>query len=226
MQNRVFTCFDNSYFSVFGISWIASLRELGQFNGPILAALFEPLSSHTIKSLEEQNIHLIPCFNRPKTRESALQVLPFLEPGSFIFWDIDGYFVKPIQPIFDKIQNNLLFSKNGGFIAGNAKSWQTLEDYNRLNDFCGFQRKLNVYKYFPETVTIVDEMWNYCYPNRSLPNDVVFVHFAGEMKRISSLFIAEDLFFANRYVDIYKKWESRFQISTNKKYIMRKTKNE
>lgn len=225
-MDRVLVCFDNLYFSIFGIAWLASIRELGQFKGPIYAATFEPVNMHITKVLEEENVHLIPCFDKPKTRESALEVLPISDPGSFVFWDIDGYFAKPIQPIFDKIADKLLFTKNAGFIAGNSFSWKTITDYNRLNDYCGFAKKLDVSKYFPDSIVTVDESWNFCYPNRALPDNVVFVHFAGEVKKVSSLFIAEDLLFADRHVDIYKKWESKFQISTNKKFIMRKTKNE
>lgn len=225
-MDKVFVCFDNSYFSIFGIAWLASIRELGQFKGPIYAAIFEPVNKHIAKVLEEENVHLIPCFDKPKTRESALEVLPISDPGSFVFWDIDGYFAKPIQPIFDKITDKLLFSKNAGFFAGNLQSWKTIVDYHRLSDFCGFIRNLDFPKYFPESVVMTDESWNFCYPNRSLPDNVVFIHFAGELKKVSSLFITKDLFFAERHVDIYKKWESKFQISTSKKFIMRKTKNE
>ena len=65
--------------------------------------------------------------------------------GSKIFFDIlkeidFGYDINFQNKSNIKIQNNLLFSKNGGFIAGNSKSWKMLENYNRLNDFCGFHR--------------------------------------------------------------------------------------
>jgi len=222
-MDKVFTCFDNNYFNSYGISWLASLRELGKYTGPVYAASFECLSTHIVEKLAKENFFVIDCHNKPKTRTSAFEVFS-LEAGNFAYWDIDGYFLNSIESM--QIENKLLFTKDSGFVAGNLNSWKTVSEYNRLNNFCGFKQDLNVHKYFPNSVDFLNSTWNHCTANRGIPADTIFVHFAGEIKNISTATRDGDISFVVKYPEIHKAWTTKFHASTAKKIILRKAKNE
>lgn len=222
-MDKVFTCFDFNYFNLYGISWIASIRTLGQYSGPICAITFDQFPPALLDKLAKENIQLISAFDRPKARESALDFLQsHIKKESFAYWDSDGYFMNSITdlPISDK----LLYVKDTcGFVAGSGDAFGLCAEYNKLNDFCGFKRDLDVHKYFPSLVDFLGTEWNYCHANRSIPANTKFIHFSHEIKKLTAT--KENLSFAARYPEIYKEWAARFHISTTKK-LFRKVRND
>lgn len=222
-MDKVFTCLDFNYFNSFGISWIASIRTLGQYSGPIYIVLLDQFPQFLLDKFAKENIHVLYAYGKPKSRETAFEVLQNnATSGTFAYWDADGYFMNPITdlPIGDK----LLFVKDtSGFVAGNADSLDVYVEYNKLNDFCGFKRDSDLHKYFPNLVDFLGTEWNYCNAHRSLPKETKFVHFADEIKNLS--FMRDNLSFAVKYPEIQKEWAAKFHISTAKK-LFRKARNE
>lgn len=219
-MDKIFTCFDSTYFKGFGIAWIASLRTLGGYNGPIYAISFSIFSQPLIDKLANENVFILNAQDKPKSRETILNFIQDEVDGNFAYWDVDGYFVGSIEDL--PVEDKLLFVKDSnGFFAGSKKSLFVCSEYNRLSDFCGFKRNFDVYKYFPNLVNFVGEEWNYQQVNRPLPNNTKFIHFAGEMKN----FVRDNLSFEVKYPEIYKKWVAKFHITTAKK-LFRKIRNE
>jgi hypothetical protein len=219
-MDKVFTCFDNIYFNGFGISWIASLRTLGGYNGPIYAISFDNLSQYLVDKLVGEKVFLLNAHDKPKNRETVFDIVQKEATGDFAYWDIDGYFINSIEslPIKDKL---LFVNSVNGFFAGNPKSLSVCSEYDRLCDFCGFKRNFDVHKYFPNLVDFVGSEWNYHQVNRPFPKGTKFVHFAGEMKNL----VRENLSFEAKYPEIHKEWAAKFHISTAKK-LFRKIRNE
>jgi hypothetical protein len=223
-MDKVFTCFDNAYFNGFGISWIASLRTLGGYAGPIYAISFNDLPQTLVNRLSSENVFLLDAHDKPKSRETVFDSIQKEVDGTFAYWDIDGYFLGDISSLVPK--DKLMFVDNmNGFFAGNKNSLAVCSEYNRLSDFCAFKRDFNVHRYFPNLVDFVGSEWNYQKVNRPLPQGTKFVHFAGEMKNISTAFIRENLSFEAKYPEIHKEWAAKFHITTAKK-LFRKIRNE
>jgi hypothetical protein len=217
-MDKVFTCFDNVYFNAFGVAWIASLRTFGCYDGPIYAVSFNSLPLYLIDRLAKEKVFILDAFEKPKNRETVFDIIQKEIDGNFAYWDIDGYFLGSIKSLL--INDKILFVKDSnGFFAGNKKSSLIIIEYNRLNDFCGFERNLDVYKYFPNSVEFLENEWNYQQANSLLPNNIKFLHFSGEIKN----FIQQDICFKVKYPEIYNEWSAKFNITKNKKLFRKKT---
>jgi len=217
-MDKIFTCFDNAYFNVYGISWIASLRTLGGYKGPIYAISFENFVQPLVDKLLNEKVFLLNAHDKPKNQKTIIDMIQKEVHGNFAYWDIDGYFANSIEslPIKDKF---LLVNGLNGFFAGGQKSLSICFEYNRFCDLCGFNMNFDFYKYFPNLVDFVGCEWNFHQVNRPIPRDTKFVHFMGEMKNLVS---RENLSFKDKFPEIHKEWAAKFNISTAMKLLRKR----
>ena len=213
MNNIVITGFDYNYFNIFGISWLASLRELGKYSGPVLVITFDNFSKNIVEKLSKENVFLTFC-DKNKSRINTLKyfidnILPE-KNANYVYWDIDGYFEDCIEEVFSFSGNKLTFTnnKNTGFIIGNNIAWQEFKKYDGLLNLCSLQPSTDLPNYFPNLFNYVDDKWNYCEPARLLNSNKLnkFVHFSGAIKSVAT----EELLFSTKYPEIYKEWKEKF----------------
>lgn len=225
MNDYIVTGFDLNYFNVFGISWLASLREIGNYKGKIIAVLYESFPSYIVDQLHLENV--VTFFSKEKkSRISTLDfILDYETEGKLAYWDVDGYFTSSVEEIFSFEEDRLILceNKNPGFFAGKQSSWKEFKKFRELTLFFEFSASTNFADFYPSLVTLVDDEWNYCEPARllSCPQKTKFVHLTGVIKSFPN----KELLFSERYPEIHNEWLEKFSSKSLKKKLIRSVVN-
>lgn len=203
-MNYVVTGFDEHYWNRWGISWIASLKELAKYQGTILVVDFG-LPKPIKNELKELGAFLLPG-KGSSHRVGILNAIGEFAakyPGVFAIWDADVYFQSNIDEIFDLANHKILATEYPGFVACSHDQFVKIGNIQKLatsfND--SFH---NCLSFFPDSYTKVDATWNYTQvANLQELDHQKVIHPEG---RIKALMIGKKIAFWERHPDIYERY--------------------
>lgn len=210
MDRYVVTGFNEYYWHQWGVSWIASLKELAKFDENILVVDFG-LSQITKNKLIEYGAYLLPGVGSDFRVGIFNAILDFSKkyPGIFAIWDADVYFQSNIIEIFGQAKNNLLITKNPGFYAGTHEHIQTLSKIQTLVSHIQNAHFFDCLKnYFPQLYLEVDDSWNFTDVAQNI-DDKKVIHPTGDIKK---MFNNQNIAFWERHKDIYNKYAGTYGV--------------
>lgn len=201
MDRYVVTGFDDNYWPSWGSSWILSLKEFAKFKENILVVDLG-LSSLTKHKLSKFGVYVLPAKGEGQLGIFKT-IIDFASnySGIFAIWDVDVYFQKPIDDIFELAQHKITITENPGFYAASSLSFPWL---NEMQDMLSFIFKNNTFFHeslknnFLSCREIVEDTWNFV----DIFNDFE------EQKVInprgkSNSFLDKDVLFWDRYKELF-----------------------
>jgi hypothetical protein len=116
MKQTVATTFDAAYWSAWGLSWLASLRELAGFTGEVV--VFDAgLEGGVAHKLGELGVRVLPLTRRygvaEMDRHVSLAGLAASEPGVYVGFDADLYFQGGLDELFRSAADRLVATGGG-----------------------------------------------------------------------------------------------------------------
>lgn len=214
MQTYVVTGFNNNFFR-YGISWIASLKELAKYNGNILVVGFNlsSLNKDRILATGAQLIEETALVDFKKITFHHLSEIANKENAVFAYWDPFVYFQKDISEILRLAESNFVACAPG-FLAGPSKYWKYISDLNRIASFLGVNAEYDqiLSEHFGGFVKKIDSLWNYSEPAK-LKDNSGLLSFRGEpanaiyiYDEIEKFVIAKNILFWERHREIFQKY--------------------
>lgn len=214
MQTYLVTAFDNNSFR-YGISWIASLKELAKYDGKIVVIGFN-LTSRNKDIILATGVQLIEeeaCDDFKKIIFNHILEIGSKENAVIAYWDPVVYFQKDISEVLNLAENNLIACVPG-FLAGSSKCWQLIKDLNKIFSFLNLNEEYDqvLLRHFSGLVQEVDSCWNFselgklkdksgilCF--RDQPVNVI--HVRNEIEKFVS---ARNILFWERHKRIFQKY--------------------
>lgn len=224
-MNYVVTALDQRYWSPWGISWIASLRELAQTKANLIV-LDCGLRSEVIFKLKEERIRVISIPVTHSIRDSGVNIMAQLaveQGGNWAFFDADCWFQRSIDDLWSHLNEKLVISvgANVGFVAGKAHAWAQYLNAQQclafLNENDGL---INYMRFFVHERQEISQTWNCTQVYRlkdvegwlSLGNEPMnVIHPTGSFK---SSAVNRNLLFQERYPDLFGQYQYRSHSNT------------
>lgn len=211
----IITAFDEVYFQRFGVGWLSSLREIGKYEGSIVAVAFSFGMNGSVDKMRSMGVDIVHVKTCEDMRSRAVEIVLDMQrsnPGTYAYFDIDGHFEGDINPLFDiSSDSELLVSENGnlGMVCGDEKAWDRLGEYRKFESFCGFRHSIGNFANMNRFVKVVPNKWNHINPARvSEEPDARFVHYSGQMKYYKKFDSMIDSILASKSPDMVSRWKS------------------
>ena len=217
-MKAVITRFSLQYWNIWGVSWLASLRSLGSYDGPII--IYQTGFPNSLKVyLEKFNVKCLPLKN-------LFQDIADLPKGLYVYWDGDIYFQDDVNPIFDLCKEKPVVSRNysidktlrsnsiinSGFIAADSSDWRYIANLETLHQDFGIKNPLLDCL----TDCLVDDIWNCTYFGNLCLKDCFYlndkkvkaIHPSNSLKNMPDIKL---YLFPHIYPKIYNKWVAKFK---------------
>jgi len=226
----VVTSFDNKYWTDWGTSWVASLKELAKYKGKVLVINMGDLPFGAQVRLKELGFEIIPAIRRyqpPLDRFLTLAHYCRDNPGYYAYWEADAYFQAPLDAAFGTEQLQCAIDRtefsathgqyDTGFLAGPAPAWDVFGKFLAFAADFGNRSDRNILnafaRHFHGRVLEAEPRWN-CTAVTNLKWDNGFylgdqlvnvVHPAGPLKNMLD---GRQYLFRERHKGIYDDWRS------------------
>ena len=230
-MNFIVTGMNDQYWNPWGISWIASLKELSQTSCKIIVVDFG-LNNYTKKKLNEIDVLVQKENHTSNIRNATLSSIINLSKnldGNIAYFDADCWFQEKIDHVFDLIEDKMIMVKNNnpGFLAGSNKAWQKFDIVNKITSVMKDENKVEcMVKYFASDVKFIDDKFN-CInvPDLKDNNGLLslheevqtVIHPTGILKKLA---LRKNLMFYERYSDIFKSYEISNKIKLSRKLFI------
>jgi len=227
--NFVITGLNEKYWQLWGISWIASLREIAQTKAtPIVFNL--GLTTHISEYLKGIGITVLDCPDKGDYRQSIVDAMLSISEkveGNYLYFDADIWFQKNFDEIFDLLEDKVLFSKsnNFGVIAGHSRAW---DNYKTIRTICHATKENRaIYvagNYFPDYFGTLSNIYN-CFDLANLVEKEGLLTYKGSpvsgihiVNVFKSLAMRHKLQFIERYPELYNNYLQAFQVYSPKRF--------
>ena len=230
MEPCVVTSFDQKYWTDWGTSWVASLKELARYEGKVLVINLGDLPFGAQTRLETLGFTVIPAIRRykpPLDRFLTLAHYCRVNPGYYAYWEADAYFQAPLDGVFRTEQLVAVLDRtefspskdkySTGFLAGPAAAWDVFGSFLAFAAEFGNRSDQNILNAFARDfqgrVAEAEETWNYTAVTNLkwrdgfyLGNELVnVVHPPSPLKYNQE---GRQFLFRERYRQLYAEWRS------------------
>ena len=236
LNQFLISSFDESYFYRYGVSWIASLKEISNFKGVVVLIAFDFKNQKIIDVLKSNDLLVIQKDNVVEKREEVFDIISDLQEhseGMYAYFDIDGYFDDNIQDLYDIDASDYLLvagDSNMGFCAGKNDAWKFYKDYRKFENFLNFNRSLADFVEYNKHIVQIDYVWNCTEPNRiPIETKAKFVHYSYSIKQTADDIAEIEFSFQKKYPEHFNKWQNIFFGQAKpllKNFLVRKKSNE
>jgi hypothetical protein len=228
--NFIITGLNEKYWNPWGISWLASLRDLAQTQSkPVIIDFgLSYATKEKIKSFDA----IIHEGNKDSTiRNASLNTIAKLAneiDGNFVYYDADFWFQKPIDEVFDMIEDNLLMTKNKnpGFVGGNSISWKKYGTVHNMTAVLKDHNKTEcMLKFFESEISFIDNKYNFI----NLPdlkdnkNNLIFhdieqlaIHPTGILKKLCQ---NKSLLFSEKHKELFEKYAHNKKVGVSRRLV-------
>lgn len=217
MKNYVVTGFDESYWRLWGASWLVSLREIAKHDPEHIVIVGFNLSTNTQSKILEAGAMLFPGVSSGDIRSDTMRAITDFakkEAAIFAYWDADVFFQEDISEIFKIAADDLVVSANRshGFLAGPSYQWMCVQDVLNFMSFMNDKSSLHecLVNHFGKFVVKTDNTWNFTdIPHlKDVEGKLTYrgqiqktVHPTGQIKRILN---NRNIFFWERHKELYQ----------------------
>lgn len=217
-MNFLITGLNQKYYDPYGISWIASLKELAKTTvKPVVIDL--GLNRDCQDFLRKHGAMLISknlCGNIRNIILDSICEISKEVSGKYVYYDADCYFQQNIDNVFDLIDDKIIFTKNKncGFIAGNSKTWDKLKFVNNMTNVFKDDEKISCFiNYFDSNIEFISNKFNCTNTDLKSKNDLLcfhdevqsVIHPTGSLKK---LFLGKKILFEERYKEIFTDYKN------------------
>lgn len=214
MEKYVFTGFSAEYWNKWGISWLASLKELAEFDGKSIVFAHDTLPATVLSKLESHGVIVVDGHAGGTGRNRTLLMAePWIakNPGVYIHWDGDVYFQDSLDPLFE-IAATSMVSAGNGMVGGPSDLWALFFDFHRTAQLVCPMSVIDALdqfnKYLTSFATPVDSVWNFSnlpalkWDQKFTRNDrtVPVIH-------LSEVKFLPDFHFENKYPHLHARWK-------------------
>lgn len=212
MQTYVATGFDDNLFR-YGISWIASLKELAKYDGKIIVVGFD-LSNKNKDKVLSTGVRLIeepPSDNIKRITYDHIIKIASEEDAVFAYWDAVVYFQKNITHVLQLAEKKFA-ACSSGFLAGPSKYWTILKDLKNIASFLNIDCEYHaiLLQHFSSLVQEVESSWNYYEPAR-LKDKAGVLCFRGEPVHVIHVHNEIEKFVATKNILFWERHKKVFE---------------
>lgn len=127
MEQYVVTVVDEKEWQPWGLSWIASLRDLARYKGKVLVVT-DDAPPHFLDRLRQTGVNVLVSKGGVRT----LAEFAGKNPGLYAFWDSHVYFQEDITAVFGQTPGCV---ENSSFMVAPSQVWEFLADFQNLASF-------------------------------------------------------------------------------------------
>lgn len=216
-MNYVVTALDQRYWNPWGISWIASLRELAQTNSKLIV-LNTGLTHETLQKLHSLKVRVVQGHVGINIRNHAVSwaaKLSVEEAANCAYFDADCWFQRGIDDLWGMLENKLVLvqGKNPGFVAGTPRAWSQFASTKNIFDFMKDGDYLDSFiRFFGQQYAEIPEAWN-CTRLQELQDKEGWLCIDGEPMNVIHPYAGlktsaakRNLMFQERYPDLFEQY--------------------